>query len=204
MSSDISILLILEKCLEIKKEYFKIGFPPEIYEILMCIQASFFLSHKIRINMQLFLVFLKEDLIIHYRGDKLRYLGPDERSIGMLLMKALDKKENLKSNQKMQTTPGIWIKKQKFNDFILDLVDANHFIYLADNYSAFEPEINTETGLIFVIPNSADMNLITNLLPTTQNLIKFGVNDLPLQMKNYLTILKFHQIVDKISKVEKN
>jgi tRNA pseudouridine-54 N-methylase len=172
------------------------GFPPEIYDIIMAIQASFFLSHKIRTNTEVLLAFLDEDLVLHYIGSELRFLGPDERSIGMLLMKALEKKDAAREIR-IQSTPGIWIQKKKIEDLFRDLSEDGQIIIVNE-------DADTELQGIFpknttlIIPNFQMGTLGIEKYFSNRILFKFKVQDLPINRRTYLTILKFHSFIDKM------
>ncbi|MHA1264723.1 MAG: hypothetical protein ACTSRS_05730 [Candidatus Helarchaeota archaeon] len=177
---------------EIHKEYFTHGFPPEIYQVIMSIQATFFLSHKIRKETDLFLVFLDENLIIHYRGKKLRYLGPDERSIGMLLMKALNRGRKLPPMCQIESTPGIWLLHQDFHEIIQNLSDCE--VILADEASSTcLPRLNSGKLVLLIphIPSDKIGKILEN-----KEYQKLGTKELPQYMKSFLTILKFYFILD--------
>ena len=195
MNFEVSIYLLLDSCFEIKKNYFRDGFPPEIYEIIMCIQGAYFLSHQIRKNTRVYLVFQADDVVIQYVGRKLRYLGPDERSIGMLLMKALDKRNELQGSRKIQSTPGIWIQDKKAQDAFSDFGE-NAQIFMANENSTAGLSNITRDELILLIPIMKKIGdqLISNLNPA-----EFGIQDLPIKMRSYLTILKFYSEIDKLS-----
>ena len=193
----VTICLLYESCFDIEKDYFRNGFPPEIYETIMCIQGAYFLSHKIRKNTQVFLGFLANNLVIHYVGTKLRYLGPDERSIGMLLMKALEKREVLVGNRRIQSSPGIYIQKKKIQDLILELGQKDQ-IFMADKNSIVELDNIQGQHLILLIPNTKKWDFFSKNFLSKLNIFKFGTNDLPEKMRDFLTILKFYSIFDNL------
>ncbi len=193
----ISIYLLYDACFDIQKVYFKEGFPPEIYEVIMCIQAAYFLSHKIRKNTRVFLAFIKDNLVISYFGNKLKYLGPDERSIGTLLMKALEKKESLGENRKIQSSPGIWIQKKKFIDIISEFGNNRNIFIANKNSSAGLGEI-TQNELILMISNLTRKDFGGKIFLSNLNPSEFGTEDLPEKMRSYLTILKFYSIIDNL------
>ncbi|TXT67255.1 MAG: tRNA (Pseudouridine(54)-N(1))-methyltransferase [Promethearchaeota archaeon] len=94
--------------------------PPKIYEICCCIRETFCLSYSIRKNSDLFLYFVEEKIVIKFIGTHLRYLGPDERSQAILLLKALKKRNKAISTKKwINSTPGIYIKQYENHDSFL-------------------------------------------------------------------------------------
>jgi tRNA (pseudouridine54-N1)-methyltransferase len=75
------------------------------------VNASLFLSHSMRRNVETYLVLLGDPdppRTIMFSGEKVRYLNPDERSAGSLIKKAL----NLKvSDSFTESTPGVYIRR---------------------------------------------------------------------------------------------
>jgi len=195
--SEITICLIYPSLITIKKEYFQTGFPPEIYEIILAIQAAFFLSHKIRVNTHFSLMFLDENLVIEFIGTELRFLGPDERSIGMLLMKALEKKDRVQRNIKIRSTPGIWIQRRTVEDLLYEL-EENSQIILVDNDLDVELEEISQKHIIFLIPIMQNGVAFVEKYLYQQPILKFKVKDLPEIRKTFLTILKFYSLIDKM------
>ena len=190
------ICQLYDKVIEIKKEFFTSGIPANIYEVIMSIQAAFFLSHKIRKYVDLYLAFLDENLIIQYVGEKLRYLGPDERSIGMLLMKALAKKDQLSLNQKKQSTPGILVQHKSIQDFFSNFGENWHVV-VVDNNSTTEIKALMQGNLMLIIPERDNKKKFVLHLSTQFPLMKLGTNDLPQKNRNYLTLLRFYSYYDK-------
>ncbi|MFX1531798.1 MAG: hypothetical protein ACFFBC_11850, partial [Promethearchaeota archaeon] len=88
----VNFLLLFEKIIEYTKKQINKGLTPQkIYELCSCIRETFCLSYSIRKNNNLYLYFQEENLLLSFIGKKLRYLGPDERSQALLLLKALTK-----------------------------------------------------------------------------------------------------------------
>jgi hypothetical protein len=82
-----------------------------------CIRAAFFLSHGIRKDTVLYIIVKDENYTIKLMGSELRYLGPDIRSISILLMKILGEVKKL-NNKKVLSKRGAYI----FEDYV-DLFD---------------------------------------------------------------------------------
>lgn len=78
-----------------------------ISDVCRCIQATFFLSHAIRKDAQL-LILDGGDKGILMDGKRLRYLGPDERSTAILIMKALEKRKEC-NRLFYESTPGMFV-----------------------------------------------------------------------------------------------
>lgn len=64
----------------------------DVAELCSCIRAALFLSHDIRRDVKVHLVFLEEKKEAVIDGGNVRYLSPDERSLCMLLIKLGERK----------------------------------------------------------------------------------------------------------------
>ncbi|MFX1238733.1 MAG: hypothetical protein ACFE8P_13580, partial [Promethearchaeota archaeon] len=88
--------------------------PIDVYEVCSIIRTTFCTSYGIRKNNQLYIYFNRQKLLIRFEGNKLRYLGPDERSQALLLEKAFSKSQEqerkLGGEEWIDSTPGILVK----------------------------------------------------------------------------------------------
>jgi tRNA (pseudouridine54-N1)-methyltransferase len=76
-----------------------------------CVNASFFLSHDLRRDVECYLVLCGEPSgpkTVKFSGDTIRSLSPDERSAGALIKKALD---TVCGNEFREAADGIWVRK---------------------------------------------------------------------------------------------
>ncbi len=76
-----------------------------------CVNASFFLSHDFRRDVECYLVLCGEPeppKTVMFSGEKVRYLSPDERSAGSLIKKALALPAG---SEFRQSTPGVFVRK---------------------------------------------------------------------------------------------
>ncbi|MFX1411137.1 MAG: hypothetical protein ACFFA6_12350 [Promethearchaeota archaeon] len=172
--------------------------PLEIYRICSCIREAFCLSYSIRKNNILYLYFQDELILIKFDGEKLRYLGSDERSQALLLKKAIDTaKQNKILNDKVwkKSTPGIFVRNFKDNtSFYLFLksilIKNNFFISDDDLYSGKEIDISTFNinESLFIVPNYSN---------SQKNEVFF---ELFKKLKNikYITLLNVKAVEDKI------
>jgi len=83
-----------------------------------CVNASFFLSHEFRRDVECHLVLLGEPdppKIIRFSGERLRYLSPDERSAGSLIKKALAIPAG---NEYRESTPGVEVRRGSLEDIL--------------------------------------------------------------------------------------
>jgi hypothetical protein len=138
----VNFLLILENSVEYSKQEIDTGQTPQkIYELCSCIRETFCLSYSIRKDNNLYLYFNEKRLFLSFIGNKLRYLGPDERSQALLLLKALEKGRTIapSGNHKMvQSTPGIYCTKF--------LEDSSLINYIA----------NIDDGIVYLIINNSE------------------------------------------------
>jgi tRNA (pseudouridine54-N1)-methyltransferase len=96
--------------------------------VARCINASLFLSHDLRRDVDTYVILLGEPsppVTIRFNGEKVRYLSPDERSAAALIKKALEK--GAPASGEEESTPGVYITKRSFEDVINGL---NSIIYL--------------------------------------------------------------------------
>jgi tRNA (pseudouridine54-N1)-methyltransferase len=96
--------------------------------IARCINASLFLSHDLRRDVDTYAVLMGEPnapITIRFNGEKVRYLSPDERSAAALIKKALEK--GAPSMGEEESTPGVYISKSSFEQAIDGL---DNIVYL--------------------------------------------------------------------------
>ena len=96
-----------------------------------CINASLFLSHDMRRDVDTYVVLQGEPsppVTIRFNGEKLRYLSPDERSAAALTKKALEK--GAPTSGEEESTPGVYISKRSFAQVIEGL---ENIVYLHEN-----------------------------------------------------------------------
>lgn len=82
--------------------------PLDIYKLCSGIREFFCISYAIRKHNTLFLYFHSDLTLIKLEGSELRFLGSDERSQALLLLKVLEKTSNLNNENWERTTPGIY------------------------------------------------------------------------------------------------
>ena len=141
----VNFLILIEKIIDFsKKDIDKGNTPLEIYKICSSIRTAFCLSYNIRKNNNLFLYFQENKILIKFEGDKLRYVGPDERSQAILLRKALNQinQNTMVDNPDwIKSTPGIYVKVFSTNQsFILWLksLELKHIVCISESISINE------------------------------------------------------------------
>jgi hypothetical protein len=201
----VNFLLLLEKTIKYTKKQIDKGLTPQkIYELCSCIRETFCLSYSIRKDNNLYLYFQEENLIIGFIGNRLRYLGPDERSQALLLLKALTKVQEIDSmtNRDMiKSTPGIYVKnfqnESSFLQYFNSLIKGH--VYLIIDYiksinkgiavQTFNDEIEKiEESNFYIIPSY------------TTSTEKLDLINRFIQMKNinFLSLSKIKPIENKI------
>ena len=99
--------------------------------IARCVNASLFLSHDLRRDVEFFAVLLGEPtppVTIKFSGEHVRYLSPDERSPAALIKKALER--GIPPEGEAEATPGVYISKRSFADVISGM---NNLVYLHED-----------------------------------------------------------------------
>ncbi len=137
----VNFLLLIKNISEYsKKDIDKGETPYDVYILCACIREAFCLSYAIRKDNNLYFYLQEKYTLIKFSGNKLRYLGPDERSQTLLLEKALTKANqefNIRDKKWVKSTPGIFIKR---------FFDDNSFL-------SFYKSIRKEKSYIIVDPN---------------------------------------------------
>ncbi|WP_424359511.1 tRNA (pseudouridine(54)-N(1))-methyltransferase TrmY [Methanocella sp. MCL-LM] len=99
--------------------------------IARCVNASLFLSHDLRRDVEFFAVLLGEPappVTIKFSGEHVRYLSPDERSPAALIKKALER--GIPPEGEAEATPGVYISKRSFADVISGM---DNLVYLHED-----------------------------------------------------------------------
>ena len=101
--------------------------PLDVYTLCAIIRESFCISYTIRKNNNLYLYIETDHLFIKIEGKSVRYLGSDERSQALLLLRAIMKietNENYNDREWIKSTPGIYVKKLPSSEFILENING--------------------------------------------------------------------------------
>ena len=116
--------------------------------IARCVNASLFLSHDLRRDVEFYAVLLGDPappITIKFSGEHVRYLSPDERSPAALIKKALEK--GAPQQGEAEATPGIYISRRSFADVIGSL---DNLVYLHESGEDIRnvPLTNNETFVL--------------------------------------------------------
>ena len=129
--------------------------------LVRCVTASLWKSHGIRRNTDVWLLLKgppNAPITVHFSGQKIRYLNPDERSTAALIRNGLIKYKNNK--KAMETSPGITMERIDLSDILErlpnpillnengtdDLCSAKTFI-LGDDKDPTDDEMKTLQNL---------------------------------------------------------
>jgi hypothetical protein len=163
-------LLLVESISDYSKRDIDIGKTPiDVYRLISCIRETFCLSYALRKENNLFIYIEKDFSLIKLKGKELRYLGPDERSETLLLMKALEQiKKNSKNyfNKWTLSTPGIFIRT-----FFDSSSFMNYYRLLANHigYMVVDDSFNDQDIAVFFETDKDPIEIIENdffIIPT--------------------------------------
>lgn len=196
----VNFLLLIEDIPYYSKKDIDCGFTPlKIYRLCSSIREAFCLSFSIRKQNNLILFFYKTLSLIKFQGNKLRFLGSDERSQALLLNKAIKKLNEIKINHKwIKSTPGIIVKKlgdfQKSLQFIKEI--SQNKIIIVNGYYESQFSLNHKEFI-----NLKSLNEYLYILPIFLNESK--ASDFISLMKKmidlkFLILPKVKSIEDKI------
>ena len=110
--------------------------PLDVYRLCSCIREVFCLSYAIRKENEFYIFINQNKLFLKLIGRSLRYLGSDERSQAILLLKALEMEQTIPYDKWINSTPGIYIKK------LITLDSLFSFIKEIDTHILIMDDIN--------------------------------------------------------------
>jgi tRNA (pseudouridine54-N1)-methyltransferase len=123
--------------------------------LLRCINSAFFLSHKLRRDVEVYLVLQgppHPPRLVRLVGNELKYLNPDERSTGALVRNALLQT----GGGEMKSSPGIYVSDRTFGDVINDLAEKSRIIYLKEDGNDVRDK-KFEGDVTFVLSDHTDL-----------------------------------------------
>jgi tRNA (pseudouridine54-N1)-methyltransferase len=125
--------------------------------LLRCVNSTFFLSHNLRKDAEIYLVLEGGDdapKTVRFSGESIRYLNPDERSTSSLVRNALIKK--IPEGEEVRSSPGVFISRMSFSDVIEKLSAVGNFVYLKEDGTDCR-EFEFPENPIFVLGDNKDL-----------------------------------------------
>lgn len=146
-----------------------------------CVNASLFLSHGMRRDVEVYLVLLgppDPPKTVLFPGKTVRYLSPDERSSGSLIQKALAQPV---SEEFRETTPGVFVRRGGLPELL-----AEYPFVLLD-------ESGTDIRTVSLLPDnyllSDHLSLNAQEVAAVAGMPVFSVGPLALHADHTLTVL---------------
>ena len=94
-----------------------------------CVTAALLLSHDIREDVRVRLVF-RDAITVRFEGSRLRRLNPDERSTAALIRDALADREEAVGRRAAETSPGVLVSRLGFKSTLADAADGGTVVHL--------------------------------------------------------------------------
>jgi tRNA (pseudouridine54-N1)-methyltransferase len=146
-----------------------------------CVTASLFLSHRMRREVEVFLVLLGQPdppATVLFSGERVRYLNPDERSSASLIKKALSLP---RGPDFRESTPGVFVRAGGLEELLTD-----HPFALLDETGDDVRQSGTLPGTYLL---SDHMNLTESEQELSRALPRLSVGPLPLHADQAITVL---------------
>ena len=131
----VKFLVCIDKISRFDKKVIDEGNTPlDVYRLCSCIREVFCLSYAIRKENEFFIFINQNHLCLKLIGKSLRYLGSDERSQAILLLKALEMEETIPYDKWINSTPGIFLKKLINLEFLFSFIkESDNHIFIIDD-----------------------------------------------------------------------
>ena len=131
----VKFLVCIDKISRFDKKVIDEGNTPlDVYRLCSCIREVFCLSYAIRKENEFYIFINKNHLFLKLIGNSLRYLGSDERSQAILLLKALEMEETIPYDKWINSTPGIFLKKLINLEFLFSFIkESDNHIFIIDD-----------------------------------------------------------------------
>ena len=129
--------------------------------LVRCVTASLWKSHGIRSNTDIWLILdgpPNAPITVHFNGERIRYLNPDERSTAALIRNGLIKYKN--QNKALETSPGVTFEKIGLEEVLTRLPNP---VLLSENGN---DEINNSGTFILgddKDPTETEMQILNKL-----------------------------------------
>lgn len=160
----VKFLIFVDKISSFNKKIIDEGNTPlDVYNLCSCIRETFCLSYAIRKENDFYIAIIQNQLIIKLIGNSLRYLGSDERSQAILLLKALEIQHAIPHNKWIYSTPGIFIQKTiNLDQFLTFTYEMGQKFFLIDDIYSNLPKNTSYTIThqdVIILDESREKNL---------------------------------------------
>lgn len=123
----VKFLVCIDKISSFDKKAIDVGNTPlDVYTLCSCIREVFCLSYAIRKENEFYILINQKKLLLKLIGQNLRYLGSDERSQAILLLKALELEKTIPYDMWIKSTPGIFIKKLIDLEYLFSIINEKN------------------------------------------------------------------------------
>ncbi|MEM2109757.1 MAG: hypothetical protein QW327_04640 [Candidatus Odinarchaeota archaeon] len=162
-----------------------------------CTRSALLISDGIRLNVKTVFFNPWFNSVVTVDGSKVKYMGPDLRSISLLLVKAFNLLRAGVKKQTVNSTPGITVIRECVSDYLRPLVNSEDIIYYyREDSPNIEPYISAKDQflLVFLKPSIIDdsLKLLEEFNLKTFK-FKSGVNINPYELitiyQNYLDMM---------------
>ncbi len=119
--------------------------------LLRCVSSAVFLSHGIRRDVDVLLVFPRGPKTVRFCAPQLRCANPDERSTAALVRKAL--REPLEGSLERRSNSGVYVSRRGFEEVVGALPNP---VLLVEDGAAWSPEISGD--VTFVLSDHRDLS----------------------------------------------
>ncbi|MBC7129078.1 MAG: tRNA (pseudouridine(54)-N(1))-methyltransferase TrmY [Thermoplasmatales archaeon] len=147
--------------------------------VARCVNSAFWLSNDIRRNVFFHTILHgppNPPVYIRFEGGKLRKVSPDERSIAIFTIKAIEKA----SDEEKESTPGIFVSRKDFKKFVDENRDKEY--YLMDEKGEDIDKINFGEEPLFFLGDNKGLND-----EEKEILHRYGAIDVSIGKKSYLS-----------------
>jgi tRNA (pseudouridine54-N1)-methyltransferase len=125
--------------------------------IARSINAALWLSHNIRRN-NVFHTILhgppNPNIYIRFEGKNIRRISPDERSIMLFLIKALNKKTG---EAEIESTPGVFVSQKDFKQLLCENKDKQIYLLTEKGESLEETIFPEKKDYFFILGDNQDL-----------------------------------------------
>jgi tRNA pseudouridine-54 N-methylase len=143
-----------------------------------CVRSSLFTSYGLRRDSKLLFYQAQSKKLILIEGDKLRYMGPNERSISILLSMSIKKLLSGDLEENPESSPGITIIN---NDIVPSIINQENSLVLYQKLEGLDLRtVKFTEGTVLVCKLNPEMNVenATDLFGThARNMIGVKLDD---------------------------